>query len=93
MVIEITTFVLRSDVDESAFLRDDERLQHALHTHPGLVRRTTARGANGEWSVITLWHTDGLADDAATTHASPVGAFRAHIDEASVRTRRYESLD
>ena len=149
MLIDITTFSLAAGVEEEAFLAADARLQAALSSRDGFVRRTAARssrraavaggddgggggggggGAQGErWLVLTFWasaeHADcGLAeaarlpggaaragagdeagDEAGEIAAgggavgrgglSPVAAFDALVDHATVRTERYESLD
>jgi hypothetical protein len=56
-VIETLTFRLTANTDDAAFLAADRRLQTEFVYHqPGLVRRTTARNDDGEWFVVTLWH-------------------------------------
>jgi hypothetical protein len=54
----------------------------------GFVRRTTARGENGEWLVVTLW------SSAAEADAAPAATdFMALVDPASVSLQRYATLD
>ena len=96
MLVETTTFRLVTAADEAAFLTADKRFQtEFIPNHAGFVRRTTARGFDGEWLVLTFWGTSDDADASDGAAASdPVAAeFRALIDPASVRTARYETLD
>jgi hypothetical protein len=95
-VIETLTFRLTANSDDAAFLAADRRLQTEFVYHqPGLVRRTTARSDDGEWFVVTLWHS-GSDFDAAAARApsSPVvSEFVNLLDHSSVRTSRYTTLD
>ena len=94
--IETTTFRLDPGSDESALLDADQRAQtEFFYRQPGLVRRTTARGGDGEWLVVVLWASETEADSAqARSGADPaMSAFRALMDGSSVRTRRYRALD
>ena len=83
MLIENLTFRLASGVDEDDFLEADRKVQTELVPNlPGFVRRTTARGEDGGWLVVTLW---GSADDA---NAAPAASeFMALLDPASVSFR------
>src|SRR3954467_13209125 len=95
-VIEITTFRLADGTDEAAFLEADRRVQtEFIPRHRGFMRRTTARGANGEWAVIVLWGSAADADaSAGLAKDHPVtNAFDALLDRSSVQRRRYETLD
>lgn len=96
MVIEVTTLRLASGAEESAFLEADARLQtEFMYGRPGLLRRTTARGADREWLVLVLWRSEQDAE-AATAGAGDhpaVAAFDALVDGASVRVSRYEAPD
>jgi hypothetical protein len=94
--IEIMTFRLRAESSEADFLAADRRVQVEFAYHqPGMVRRTTARNPDGTWVVIDLWasatdaanYVDGWNRDPAPR------AFTALIDEATVETRSYETLD
>lgn len=95
-MIEILRFRLVPGADEQAFTAADQRVQcDFAYGRPGLVRRTTARGAGGAWIVIDLWRS---AEDADATEAlwgkDPVtAAFMSFVDPASVETERYDTLD
>jgi hypothetical protein len=95
-VIETLTFRLAAGADEADFLRADARMQvEVCYRSAGLLRRTTARCADGEWLVLTLWRSQADADAAhegVRGHAA-TGAFRACIDVESMRTARYDTLD
>jgi hypothetical protein len=95
-VIEIMTFRLRSAADEAAFMEADRRVQTEFAYHqPGLLRRTTARSDDGEWIVIDLWQSDAAADACDERWSSdPVAAsFMALVEDASVTTKRFATLD
>ena len=55
----------------------------------GFVRRTTARGDDGEWMVLTFWGTEQDAEAGASASTALSGV----IDPATLRTKRYETLD
>jgi len=95
-VIETTTFRLLVGADEDAFLAADTRVQtEFIPNHSGFLRRTTARGEDGEWIVVTLWASAPDADaSAGRAGASAVmGQYMALLEPASVQTRRYATLD
>jgi hypothetical protein len=96
-VIELTTFRLRDGVDEATFVAADAAAQAGFfYQQPGLARRTTARGADGEWLVVTVWGSResaeaaaaALADEATNEAARPYLACLAE----DVSVRRYEPL-
>jgi hypothetical protein len=95
-MIEILRFRLVPGADEEAFAAADSRVQSDFaYGRPGLLRRTTARGADGAWIVIDLWRS---AADADATEArwgrDPVtAAFMSFVDAATVETERYDTLD
>ena len=96
MVVETLTFRLAAGADEGAFLAADRRVQTEFaYRQPGLLRRTTARGAGGDWLVVDLWETDGDADacDARWAGDPAARAFMALVDPDSVRTARYSTID
>jgi hypothetical protein len=65
-VIEIMRFRLAPGCDEAEFIAADSRLQQDFaYQQPGLLRRTTPRGADGDWLVIELWHAAADADACA----------------------------
>ena len=95
-MIEILTFRLKPDADECEFLDADRQLQTDFaYQQPGLIRRTTARGGAGEWTVIDLWRSDADADACDTRWAADPLAqrFMSFVDPATVQTRRYDTLD
>ena len=93
MVIDIHTFRLCDGVSEEDFLAADKRMQQEFVPNlDGFVRRTTARGTDGRWAVVSLWWSAAeldAADARAKTH--PVAtAFAALIDDD--RHERFEEL-
>ena len=95
-MIETVTFRLAADADEAAFLDADRRTQtEFFYRQPGLVRRTTARDRHGEWIVIVIWRSERDAEAAARLSESDgaTSELAALIDEATVQTRRYSTLD
>jgi len=93
VVIDIHTFRLSDGVSEEDFLAADKRMQQEFVPNlEGFVRRTTARGADGRWAVVSLWWSAtelDAADASAATH--PVAtAFAALIDDE--KRERFEEL-
>jgi hypothetical protein len=94
-VIEIMRFRLAPGSGEAAFLAADRRVQEEFaYQQPGLLRRTTARGADGGWIVIDLWRSAADADacDARWENDGVAQAFMALLDPSSVSTERYQEL-
>lgn len=92
-VIEICTFTA---TDDEALRAADARMQTEFaYQQPGMLRRTTARGDNGDWCVVTLWESldaavrAGTAADADET----ASAFWALVDVDSVRIQRFTPLE
>jgi hypothetical protein len=95
-VIEILSFRLTPDTDETAFLQADRRVQTEFAYHqPGLLHRTTARGQDGSWIVIDLWRSEADADacDARWGQDQVTTAFMSFLDPASTSSQRYATLD
>jgi hypothetical protein len=95
-VVETITFRLAAGVGEAAFIEADRRVQTEFaYQQPGLVRRTTARGADADWLVLVLWASDGDADAAMHLAADDPAteAFMALVDAGSVQTERYVTLN
>jgi heme-degrading monooxygenase HmoA len=86
--IEITTFRLRADADEGAFVAEDARVQtEVAYRQPGLLRRTLARADDGSgWAVVTVWQDLGSARGASSE-------LPPQADAATVVTARYAALD
>lgn len=96
MVIEIATFRLARGVVEATFLEADQRIQvDFVHARPGFMRRTTARGADGAWLVVTLWDSEHDALAAEEAAASDVAAttFASMVDASTFELKRYTALD
>lgn len=95
MLIETQRFELREGVTESEFLAADRQAQAFAHLQPGIVRRTTARGGDGRWLVITLWGSAEYADAAGRAGEADAAAqaFAACLDPTSESLERYETLD
>jgi hypothetical protein len=95
-MIEITRFRLRPDVNENEFRQADARLQaHFAYQQPGLVRRTTARGQDGEWLVIDLWRSRPEADASVSRRVNDpsVQAFLGFLDESTILASRYDEFE
>ena len=96
MFIVVWTFRLKDGVSEDEFLVANERMQTEFVYHqPGFVRRTTARGKDGEWLVIGVWRTRAAALTAGEiARGDPVSrTANAMVDPSSVIVKRFESLD
>jgi hypothetical protein len=97
-VIETMTFRLAGGADDAAFLAVDKRLQSEFaYQQPGLLRRTTARGAGdraGEWIVIDLWRSVEDADRcAARWEDDPLAQeLMSFVDRSTLDVRRYSDL-
>ena len=95
-MIEILRFRLVPGTDTIAFLDADKQVQTEFaYQQPGLVRRTTARGADGEWIVVDLWHSAEAADDcnAKWGRDDVTKAFMSFLDGESISTSRYLERD
>lgn len=95
-VIETTVFKLAPGADELAFLHADRRVQTELMPlQKGFLRRTTARGTQGEWLVMVLWYTDTDAEAAAShSRGHPAMAeLMELVEPGTVLTKRYATLD
>lgn len=95
-VIETLTFRLAAGADEASFLSADARMQtEVYYGQQGLLRRTIARAADGEWLVLTLWASGADADAGSERVRADrlTAAYLAHIVATSMTARRFESLD
>ena len=89
-------FRLEPGGDEAAFLAADRRVQEDFaHQQPGLLRRTIARGEDGDWIMIVLWRSTAEADasEARAERDEVMQAFLAQLDSASLAVERYQELD
>ncbi|MHB8328278.1 MAG: hypothetical protein ACYDD6_01380 [Acidimicrobiales bacterium] len=95
-MVEILTFKLAPDTDEATFLAADRRVQtEFIPNRAGFLRRTTARGSDGEWIVATLWASEPAATSSAAAGVDhpAVSAFMTLLDATAVRVQRYVTLD
>lgn len=92
-LIEVTAFRLADGVDDAAFVQADHEVQtEVFNSRPGFIRRTTARGEDGGWVVITLWRSVQDADASLGSHPA-VKRFAGLVDPGTVDRRRYYPLD
>lgn len=88
-VIQNRTFRLVAGTHEAAFIAADTTFQTTVAYHRrGMMRRTLARGDDGEWLVVTIWDTAADAD----AEPPPGDELRVMIDGETVQDRRYETL-
>lgn len=95
MLIEITRFRLQPAA-ETAFREADERFQSGFaYLQPGLLRRTTARGRDDAWVVVTLWSSPADADAARQRSKDDplAAALWSLVEDEGRSTERYETLD
>ena len=95
-MIEVMRFRLAPGADTRAFQEADRRLQTEFaYRQPGMLRRTVAHGADGEWIVIDLWRTAEDADRATRAWEDDAvsAAFMAFVDRDTVSVARYDTLD
>lgn len=81
--------------DDTALRAANEEVQAAFaYQQPGLLRRTVARSAEGEWLVVTLWRTNAEAEEAAERFGADPATepLRRLIDPQSVSVSRYDEL-
>jgi hypothetical protein len=93
-VVEVTAFTLSGD--EQAFRVVDARMQTDFaYQQAGLLRRTTARGDDGQWLVLTMWSDDASADVAARNALDDDVAreFASYAKPKSMRTKRFTLLE
>jgi hypothetical protein len=94
VIIEHHTFRLAEGVGDDTFLEADRRVQSEFSPfRPGFIRRTTARAADGEWLVETLWGTPDDAEAAARADDPAMQALLDCIDAGSASVRHYATLD
>jgi len=95
-IIDITTFSLAAGVADEEFRLADAAMQtEHIYQQPGIVRRTTARGDDGRWLVVTLWASrpDAEAADAAASSDEVATRLTGLIDVATLTSARHETLD
>jgi hypothetical protein len=93
-VIEVCTFAVTADDDQVRAA--DARLQTDFaYRQPGLLRRTTARGPDRRWCVITLWREEDDAVRAAANAKTDAvaAAFWSLVDPGSIEVHRFTTLE
>lgn len=93
-VLEVETFTLVEGCDAATFRVLDEAMQEWCYLNrPGLARRTTARGDDNSYVVITLFETAEQSQPKYYTATDPVViAWSAAITEPSRNTTVYSLL-
>lgn len=93
-VLEIETFTLAPGTDPAAFRALDEAMQEWCYLNrPGLARRTTARGDNGTYVVVTLFGDASQADpDYFRNTSEAVSKWNATIVESTRSVAVYSLL-
>lgn len=95
-MFEIIEFLLKSGADTGAFLEADSRAQTAFfYQQPGLMRRTTSRGEEGRFAVITLWASPEDAEACAKKAGEDEAyeAFMSFIEPSSIEVKKYFGLE
>ena len=95
MIVELLTFRVRPGVDEAEVrAREARAYEEFAMQQRGILRRTTAKGHDGEWLVVHLWADLASAEAAeAAAGAHPATAALHELAEpGSLSTRRYEDL-
>ena len=95
LVIEVTTFDLKSGVDPNAFeLRDVEIEQDFASQQPGFLKRMSGTDANGKYVVMVFWETLADADASIDKFQSDptVADYFGMIDETTFSAERYTSF-
>ncbi len=93
--IEIETFKLGAGVTRAAFTAADQARQTKFsYQRPGLMRRTTAVSAEGQWLVVTWWGDEVSYAAAASvaTQDEVVAGWSELIDLNSYTSRRYDDI-
>ncbi|HVF31962.1 MAG TPA: hypothetical protein VM933_02895 [Acidimicrobiales bacterium] len=95
MIVEVLTFRPREGVTEAELRAAERRVyEDFAMQQAGMVRRTTAVSADGEWLVVQLWG-DAASADAGERNAAdhPATAeLHALADPDTLTSRRYQDL-
>jgi hypothetical protein len=95
VAIEIMRFrTIPGTVSEAVREADAAVQVDFAYQQPGLLRRTTARSADGEWVVVSVWRTSADAEAAERRFAADptTERLRALIDQGSLSVSRYDEL-
>lgn len=94
--VEVVTFEMNKECEESAFLDADRRAQGAWSSRAsGLIRRTTARGTGRSVLVVSLWSAIGDAErwSLAASDEPEARELAGLIDAGTLERRLFETLD
>ena len=94
-MIEIMTFRLVEGAQKAAFVAANAAVQAEYAPHrPGLLGRTTAQNADGDWVCIVHWRAakDEEAANKAWGQDTVTSSFDSFIDGDSVVVKRYTPL-
>lgn len=88
-VIELVSFALKPNADESAFLSNNAAVEAFCRRQGGFVSRRLSRDDNGGWVDCVEWATMEAAQAAAKAigKAEGVGPWLAAIDMDSLSMR------
>ncbi|HET9732513.1 MAG TPA: hypothetical protein VFP54_07550 [Acidimicrobiales bacterium] len=95
-VIEITRFRLAEGSTDEELLNAEAAAQARFYyRQPGLLRRTTARGAGRGWVDLVLWASadHAAAGERAAASSPLVAALTDLIDPGSLTRERFETVD
>ena len=95
MIVELLTFRPKPGVSEAELRAAEARVYEEFAAQqPGMMRRTTAVSADGEWLVVQLWGDLATceAGEAAAAGHPATAALHALADPDSLTARRYEDL-
>jgi heme-degrading monooxygenase HmoA len=96
VVVETTTFKLAAGASAEQFLEADRDVQCRFFPNlPGFLRRTTCSSSDGEWLVVTIWESesDALSSAQLASSSEPARHLASLVDRATVRHKRYLTLD
>ena len=91
---DIVTFSLHTGVSPDVFIEIDAQMQEWAYVNlPGIMRRTVARGTNGQWLVVQLFDDlEQCGTEYYTRQELPVSEWSACIDHSTVVATAYTLL-
>jgi len=95
IVIEVTTFEVKKDVDIAAFeKRDHEIEKQYTKKQPGFLKRMSGVNDDGEYVVVVYWKTmaDAEASMSKFMNDKSVADYANMIKGSTMKMSRYSSL-
>ncbi|RMA64785.1 antibiotic biosynthesis monooxygenase family protein [Ulvibacter antarcticus] len=95
IIIEVTTFKIKSDIDIAAFeKRDQSTKREYTAKQPGFMKRMSGVSENGEYVVVVYWKTMANAEASMSKFMSDssVADYMAMIDNSTMKMSRYKML-